>query len=395
MNFSFFRWMFLFCFAIAGFADQGINCPQSPCDCFYQGDPLKGCECKPAYNFPAAIAVSNKWCGNFNLFIDASFIYWHADEEGLELARNFVVSTSAGTLGEFVVPFNRVFLSQSFDYKPGFKIGAGLIGNNQWMIYSEYTWIRDRMAQTNIAPPASTIPASTFPTSTGVWSLNSWYGLATPSGAFVSATSVSSVWKLHMDLLDLNLSRPFYQGRNLTLAPFGGLAAAWIRQSMLVEIDVISEAVPPGSLRPQPTPSITRSNCWGVGPKAGCNGYCLFPMGFRLQGNAAASILYTRYTKITHKESVPSTFSLPGPFKASLTDYNCLRPIAELGLGIGWGSYLACQKYHLDFSASYDFLIFWQQNMMRRLLDLNNSTLGNAPLDLHLHGLTATGRFDF
>lgn len=358
---------------------QCDNCPQTS-DCFYQGEPLKGCQCSPAYNLPAAIAVNNKWCGCYNVFMDASFIYWHADEEGLELASNSDLRILDDNLFQ---PQQTIYLLQSFEYKPGFKVGAGIIGENQWMLYSEYTWIRDRMAQSNSTPPASDRPGDL-----GIWLMDDWF-IQFP----VTGNNISSVWRLHMDLVDLNLSRPYYQGRTLTISPFAGLQAAWIRQSMNIEINVIQPGV---TLPPQPTISISRSNCWGVGPKVGCNGYCLLPMGFRLEGNASASILYTRFTKIVHKESKVLTTAFFSDFQSRLTNYDCLRPISELSLGLGWGSYVACQKYHIDFSASYDFLIFWQQNMIRRLADLQVAGfLGSAPLDLHLHGLTVAGRFDF
>ena len=364
-----------------------VNCPQNPqpdC-CFKPGESLQGCSCKPAYNIPAAIGVSNKWCGCYNAFIDASFLYWHADEEGLELARSGEAASPLASL-----PLNGVFLSQSFDYSPGFKVGAGIIGNNEWMLYSEYTWIR----QSNTLDP-STPPASEFPGFTGVWETETWFQQTPSPQDPLLGTAIGSNWKLRMDLVELDVSRPFYQGRNLTIAPFAGLQAAFIRQSLVVNLTTSALSVGgAANLAPQPIQSINRSHSWAIGPKAGCTGSYLFCHGFRLQGNASASILYTRYTTIAHKEQGASTAFDLGPYHNSLTDYNCLRPVAELGLGLGWGSYFSCQNYHIDFSATYDFLIFWEQNMIRKLADLSERTAA-SPSDLHLHGLTVTARFDF
>lgn len=383
---SLFRRTAIFLFAgIQGLL--AVNCPQNPqpdC-CFLQGEPLEGCLCKPAYNTPATIAVKNKWCGCYNAFIDASFIYWHGSEEGLELARSGEASSSV-----FALPLTGEFLSQPFEYSPGFKVGAGITGNDQWMLYSEYTWIRQSTTLGTSLPPASQ-----FPGFAPVWQIQTWFDQE-DAGEPLLGTAIGSSWKLSMDLIDLNLSRPYYQGRNLTIAPFAGLQAAFIRQSLIVDLTVSPLSTGgAANLAPQPVQSVNRSHSWAIGPKAGCNGYCLFPGGFRLQGNAAASILYTRYTTVTHKEYGASLLHDLGPYKNSFTDYDCLRPIAELGLGLGWGTYFSCQNYHIDFSATYDFLIFWQQNMLRRLVDLGNARTGSAPLDLHLHGLTVTARFDF
>ena len=117
-------------------------------------------------------------------------------------------------------------------------------------------------------------------------------------------------------------------------------------------------------------------------------------MGFRLEGSFAGSILFTQYTHVNHTEKVASFGSTPSTLGTSLSDYNCLRPVAELGAGLGWGMYLCKQMYHIDFAASYDFMYFWSQNMMKKIMD---QTLSGASSngDLELHGLTITARFDF
>ena len=69
--------------------------------------------------------------------------------------------------------------------------------------------------------------------------------------------------------------------------------------------------------------------------------------------------------------------------------------MAELGLGVGWGSYLRAYDFHIDVSADYDFMIFWSQNMIRKLLDDTLTGTSPSSADLYVHGLTVTGRFDF
>lgn len=67
-------------------------------------------------------------------------------------------------------------------------------------------------------------------------------------------------------------------------------------------------------------------------------------------------------------------------------DYGCLRPMAELGIGLGWGRY---------FLVSYDFTYMWNQNMMRKLLDDTLTGTASNASDLYFHGLTITGRLEF
>ena len=51
-------------------------------------------------------------------------------------------------------------------------------------------------------------------------------------------------------------------------------------------------------------------------------------------------------------------------------NYTTMRPVMDLGLGIGWKKYLSHNTYCIDFAASYDFSMYWGQNMMRKRLNL-------------------------
>ena len=66
------------------------------------GEPLKCCG--PAYNAPAAIDVSHKKWGccplNFSSFVDLSFTYWFAGEEGLAIAETGVLNSSTAYFPE-------------------------------------------------------------------------------------------------------------------------------------------------------------------------------------------------------------------------------------------------------------------------------------------------------
>jgi hypothetical protein len=115
--------------------------------------------------------------------------------------------------------------------------------------------------------------------------------------------------------------------------------------------------------------------------------------GLRMEGDLSGNILYTRYTKVNHTED-----SAPGVSYDSLAfyDYNTIRPMADMAIGLGWGSYFDRQNYHFDLLATYDFNIMWGQNMMRELANLVNGNGAQCEsADLHLQGLTVTARFDF
>lgn len=359
--------------------------PQPEC-VVYQGDILTN-NCVPAaYNAPARIDLRDR-CGKYGItaFFDASFIYWYATQDGMDLAHSADLETSS------LVIFNKgsVSLTQPFTYDPGFKVGLGL-GFCDWEIHSEYTWVRQSSSLSKNAPTNNTLGG----TNTPVWEIEDWFSQAAGSGGgALSATHLNSKWRLSIDLLDVTAGRPYYEGKNLTVSPFGGVRAAWIRQSLTMHATVPAAAVV-GGLSPQPVYSNTRSQSWGVGPTFGASAHCLVGAGFRVEGDAGASLLFTRYTKLTHSEGSAAAASTPSVFRITEKDYNTVRPMANLGLGIGWGEYICCGAYHIDFSATYDFNAFWDQNMMRTLV-ARFGTENSYTNDLFLHGLTVTARFDF
>lgn len=343
-------------------SDGMLTLKENPCACLEQGMglPMEK-KCFPAaYNTAASVALSCGW----DVDVYASFLYWHVQEDGLSLA-----ITSLGLLQPPGVAF------PEFTYKPGFKVGVGCDTNyDDWVTWVEYTWLHQSTSN-SVAPPSL---VTGLP---GRWSLANWDNFL-PLGAV--GAPVQSSWKMHLDLVDAALSRPFYQGTRLTVSPYVALRALWIRQR--IEINMETATVP--------TRVTNQSRCWSLGPVAGSMAYWLVGKGIRVEGKAAGSLLFTKYTGLAHKELNPvisSTTSVGG----NMGNYSCVRPTAELGLGLGWGSYLYCQRYYIDFSARYDFMLLWSQNMLREISNSMINGLGAGIGDLSLQGLTLTGRFDF
>ncbi len=318
--------------------------------------------------------------------VDASFLYWYAAQDGMNIA------TSGGLQTTTAVSLENggQSLTQKFAYDPGFKLGVGFI-QSDWEFHAEYTWIRSNTFVN------STAPADNSSGGEGVWLMNDWFaqGIGS-SGSGVSATNVTSRWRLGIDVLDITASRPFCLNKNVSITPYGGVKAAWIRQSLNIGATVPVTALTVGQrpLSSQPTYSRNHTNSWGLGPVFGMDARCLLGQGIRLQGKGDISLLFTQYTKLYHSEDAASSTATPSLYSMNQSNYNTLRPIASLGLGLGWGRAFYGDKYYIDFSADYDFNVLWNQNMMRSFVsEIASGSSSNN--DLFLHGLTITGRFDF
>ncbi len=349
------------------------ECPK-PCPvvCFERGYPDTKCCLPSAYNEPAQYGLSP--CAQ-NFWFDTSFTYSVAYQEGMDLAQSSATLTGV----PLDVPEETFTLFQDTQWKPGFKIGLGSdLGHDHWSWYAEYAWFRSKTRTSAVAPGGP--DGSALP----VWKINNWE--LTQDG---TASAISSNWRLRMDLLDLAVTRPYYQGTHLIIAPFGGIRATWIRQNLRIESTpsiavgtALSEAI-----------FHHRSASWGLGPRAGFQGEWHLGYGLRLEGDVAASLLFTRYTDVSALADPDIVGS--HPHAADYSNYNTIRYNNDMNIGIGWGRYFECRDFHLDLLLTYDFQVFWNQNMMRVLVDNIDRGVSGAAHNLYLQGMTLRAQFDF
>lgn len=357
-------------------------CPPKPCKpcppvCFERGYPDTQCCIPSAYNEPAQFQLSPcPW----DWWVDASFTYWLAYEEGLDIAQ------SIGTFGGTQIFNGSEFLFQDTKWEPGFKVGFGMdLGHDQWNAFAEYTWFRSRTTTTAASPAVPTGATA------AAWVFNDW-DLAQTTATFIpEASALTSVWRLRMDLLDVGLSRPYYQGTHLIVAPFGGVRATWIRQNLRINSTPFSTTA--GIVTPSAV-FHNKSYAWAVGPRAGLEGKWHLGWGFRIEGDVAGSIAFTRYTTVASRADRLLLAAAVGT-SSKYTDYNTLRFNNDMNIGLGWGDYFDCRNYHFDLLLTYDFQIFWNQNMLRELVDDTSTRVSTSANNLYLQGLTVRAQFDF
>lgn len=341
------------------------------------------------YNSPAAIQIPHN--SNWSFFADASFTYWYLAQEGLEIATNGVLN---GINLSPAIETSAYF--PSFKYKPGFKVGIGTICPHDWEYRADYTWIHSNISTSGLqAANGGNLPAgsTTLSSGTSVFVVNGWFVQSSTAGQSLAGSSMSADWTLHMNVIDVTGGRPFYQGETLTISPRGGLEATIITQSLDVGLTEISPQV--SNLPSQPIYSYNSSHSWGIGFVGGGTSTQFLPKSFYLEETAKFALLYTTYTSVKHKEDVASTAFNSGPYTLNYDNYYALRPNASLDLGLGWGRYLKQNTVHVDLRLSYEFAIYWGQNMMRTLLDSMITGTGAASNNLFTQGGTFTAMVNF
>ncbi len=336
-----------------------------------------------AYNYPAVVRTRCPW----DVYFDASFIYWQPIQENMELGlANFTVPAAGpGTpVVSFVTPgINGSMIGMDFNYKPGFKVGFGWNSDyDNWDLQAEYTWFHSKQHHFSNGPAVGQI----HPT----------WGSSAFLGANVYGTAHED-WRLRMDLIDVDLGRWYYVGTKLIFRPNFGGRAAFIRQKVTVEYTSGPASLGIGTIDNQTVKA--RSTSWAVGAKTGLDTHWMLGSGFRLFGNGEADLMFTRYNRLsfheTHTAVATSTVS-SAPFKVKQKRYNCLRTHLDLELGLGWGTYWDCNNWYTDVALGYEFQVFFDQNMFRHFNSVTmfgNSFSPNG--NLYVHGLTATFMLSF
>jgi hypothetical protein len=334
--------------------------PCEPCTPCCTEVPKTGEPCNCAYNAPARIDPACGW----DAWLSISFIYWQVKEKGLELGYEFY---SDPTISYH--EYNAI--NMDFNYKPGFKIGAGYsFCRDDWTIYLEYTRLTACQSTDKDVTDANN------------YILHSGWLDTSHSHSF---TYLNAAWDLSYNMFDLELGRPYYLGKKLVFKPHFGLRAGWIDQSY--NINGIAEFA---SIH-----SHNNQDSWLIGPRTGVDTDWLVGCDFRLFGNVAGSLVYQNFQNC-NKVLVPATIEATSDsIYLGSEEMSYITPNVEMSLGLGYGKYFFNNEWYFDLTVGYDFQYLWNQNMMRHLKDGQNNLADLDAGNLKLHGLTITARVDF
>ena len=329
-----------------------------------------------AYNTPARIDVKGSW----DFMVRASFIYWQALTHDTYFGQysNF----NYGVAANIPVPQHRHFADFDYDYHPGFKVGLGInSSHDNWNCYFDYT--RFYMDEKGKART----------TDNGVTLMTSWDSVQIQD---IANEIPYAKWKLMMNVVDWSLGRPYYVGTYLTFRSFIGTKAYWNYERFYTNTPDLERSH-----------YVNKNNSWGLGTRGGIETNWIFGAGFRLFGNAAFSLNYQHY-RIRHYAFSADNIAAPALNGEPWVNYKDSRdavvPVAEMALGLGWGTYFDDCSWHVDLSASYEFQVWWDQNNLMAYSATDNYTLGAGfvstgspynPTKLMLHGLTVQLKLDF
>jgi hypothetical protein len=331
---------------------------------------LMQCPTVAGYNSPSRIDIQCGW----DVWVDASFIYWQTIQENMEPAMSHAsaITTSSG--------MNNIrYVDLAFKYKPGFKIQLGMsFDYDNWDTSIEYTRLHGDQHRSAAMSSTSALAGAGY---AAIWPniIND------DTTQALLCTAFKATWRLNLDFLDIDLGRLYYAGTQLTFRPSIGARVAWINQKRYATYtNILNSGVVDTDQE--------KTNSWGIGPRARFDMNWMVGKGFRFFGNNSFDLLFTRY-KVIQSSLNSIVGSIPLFTGVEQKNVNTLRPHIDLELGIGWGTYLDCHRWHLDMSATYGYQVFWNQNMFR--YSPGSFRALNPDGDLYVHGLTASVKLDF
>ena len=186
-------------------------------------------------------------------------------------------------------------------------------------------------------------------------------------------SQIETIWNTQLDYFDLEIGRPYYNGKHLILKPYVSVKGGWSKQKYKLN----------ATLSAVDQEAFYRTKTWFLGPRGALDIIFLLSYDFRIFANTSISILYQKFKT---QDRFISTF-FPLNFTTNFrTKTIQLTPFFEMSPGIGWGSYFDHNNWHIDAVAAYNFLYLFNQNEF-----LSVDAVG----DLMLHGFEISVRLNF
>lgn len=316
---------------------------------------------------------------------DVSFLYWQAQEDGLDFAvKNNPILTPASNL---YANMNGEFIGLDFHWEPALKLNANVIFPNGWDLDLRWTTYYSRSK--HMTSHASTVANTTsglYP----LWMLPDSYTSASPVYG-----QARGLWNLHLNTFDLEVGANVFLTPRLSVRFHGGVKGIAILQKFRVKYFDGLLALGEQML---PSRAAMSNNCYGMGPRIGFNSKWFVANGWSIAGDLAGSLTLDRFRMkredTDRSLNSGSVFFENSHFKES---FYAFRPNLETLLGIAWDTCYGCNcNYTFGFLAAYELQYYWEQNMLPQLVSTPITFLDFVSRgDLHCHGLTATLRFGF
>lgn len=362
------------------FAIPGVDCDPCGSCC---GDPIEPIVCcEPpapgpfAFLYPKDVGLA---CPN-DIYVFGDFLYFTADQGGLELGISYSPCTKHGVdqpleypvLGGAVQGF--CDCHTDWEWNAGFRLGVGLyMDHDAWTLEAVYTHVNVTNSQTvSLAGNSILIP---------FWMVgNPGLTLGEPRG--------SGRWSANFNTFDVHLGKPFHVSRYLILSPHFGVRFASIDQNFTAQYSACWNGLDGAEM-------VSCTDHWSIGSRFGMDTEWLLGCGAGFYANFALSLLYGKF-------DVDQTWrggSFADNEMNNSLDYDCYEtnPNFEIELGLFWGMFFCNNRYHAMVKIGWEFHDWLNQNHLRRWYDDTNPMYNDVVSrgDFTMNGFALRVQLDF
>lgn len=290
------------------------------------------------------------------LCLDAEFLLWKAHQTGMNFAQGFAAATSTNP-----------FAKPNFIFDPGVRILVGLRPNHDdWQIDASWTHFYTKASRQYDTASASLVPLFKIDDSS------------------VDLTdAVSGVWRVNLNVIDLELGRASFLSKWLSLKPYLAIRNVWLHQKYSVTANL-----PASGLIEE---AQMKSNLWGIGPRGGFEAKFGLGEGFYFFNNTSGSLLWGYF------RNSQSNVLLTAPYDniRRNMDVHTSTFNVDMSLGLGWDRRFDDNHYRISFRGAWEHHLFVDTNFFDSSLENSFVAFDRPNGNFTTEGFTFAMRFDF
>jgi len=329
-------------------------------------EPLNPCLLNAGYPYPATINPSCGW----DIYAKGEFLY---------LATNVDIISYIAIQSTFD-NLTSVNLFQATPYRPGFRVALGV---DLGPAVLDVTYLRYHAHMTS---------RFQAPNNSGIILTLAAPNIVNITQAPLMFGNVRSVCSFDLDSFIISLQKPVYMGKRICMNLNYGILGLW--NGINWNINCLAVNNPPPGLLTSNGFVFSNHKSWAIGPNLGVTAKGLLPWGFQGIVSINLAIQYASIYKGFTRTSFPGV--------PLIQDNNAVKSKGSIpsfqaahggDIGIGWGGYFACNKYHLDLSVTYNFIYQHYFDFGFALFNLVGDEFAEGSYGMH--GLSIGGRLDF
>lgn len=195
-----------------------------------------------------------------------------------------------------------------------------------------------------------------------------------------------AAWKLHFNVLDLELGRDFWISKRLSLRPFTGMKFSWNTQ----HFNVVNLNSAPVSGIPAKVEYLMKVKQDGVGIRGGFNSAFFLASKWSIYADLALTAMFN--TLHSHRDNnVQATTTSDVVHQTHTKGHlNTVSSILEMGLGLRFETCFSQNRYKYMLEAGWETQVWFDQ---AAFAFLNNAS--SHPGNLSMQGLTIKTGFWF